>query len=76
MVLGPTKPNTVWLPDNHPQLVKHPTTEATHAPTFRAEVKNAWSYVPNSSYVFLAWSLGTDLRIRTTRKYSDKDSVL
>jgi hypothetical protein len=41
--LGPTKPNTVWLLDNSPQVVKQPTTEAPHSPTFRAQVKSARS---------------------------------
>jgi len=63
-VLGPTKPNTVRVLNNRPQVVKHPTTEATHSPTFRAQFKSAWSYAPISSYVFLAWSLDTDVRIR------------
>jgi hypothetical protein len=61
---GPTKPNTVWLLDNRPQVVKHPATEATHLPAFRAQVKSAWSYAPISSYVFLAWYSDTYFRIR------------
>ena len=63
-LLGPTKPSSVRVLNNRPQVVKHPTTEATHSSTFRAQVKSAWSYAPISSYVSLAWSLDTDFRIR------------
>jgi hypothetical protein len=70
--LGSTQPYILRLPGARGKL---PSTEASHSPTFSAEVKNAWTNNSISSYVFLAWSLGTGVRIRIEWKYSEKNSV-
>jgi len=70
--MGPTQPYILRLPGAGGKV---PSTEASHSPTFSAEVKNAWINNSVSSYVFLAWSLGTGIQIRKDWKYTDKDSV-
>jgi hypothetical protein len=37
--------------------VKRQKREAHHSPPYSAEVKNAWSYTPALTYVFIAWCL-------------------
>ena len=64
------------LPGTPPPVVKHPNIEATHLPTFSAQVNNAWSFTSVACHPFLAWSIGTGVRIRTAWKYSNKNSIL
>jgi len=39
MALEPTQPHMLWLPDNPPLVVKHPSIQATHSAASNAETK-------------------------------------
>jgi len=53
LALGPTHPPMKWSLGVVSLGVKRPEGKANHIPPSSAEVKNVWSYIPTSPYVFM-----------------------
>jgi hypothetical protein len=72
--VGPAQPPIQWMPRTSSPGVKRTESDAGQSPPLSTQVKNPWSYISITPYIFTKWYSIWD--ISESALSSDSDAVL